>query len=280
MSSSKYVFETLKESVVTEINRLRADPACYVPILEQYMQYIKDDNIIYKPNRTPVETYEGINAYQEAIRFLKKQKPLQTLTYDERLHLACNDHAKDIGPKGLYSHENTEGRNTSERIEKYCEWELACAENIVLGCHTGVEVVIALLVDDGVPRRIHRQNIFREEITHFGVAAAAHRDYEVVVVINLVGGIRDLGRPFFDKSTFKYDFPTELNLFDQSKKGAKKPRKAKSSYQLEDENAPDGTVEMKLKKETRLWEGKKNKVTRKYYTLNNGSRHVVEVEDL
>ena len=35
-----------------------------------------------------------------------------------------------------------------------------------------------------------------------------------------------------------------------------------------------------MKKETRLWEGKKNKVTRKYYTLDNGTHHVVEVENI
>lgn len=280
MSNSKFIFESLKESVTTEINRVRADPNCYIPILEQFISYFKENNVIYKPNRNPVLTSEGINTYQEAIKFLKKQKPLHTLTYDERLHLACNDHAKDIGPKGLYSHENTEGKSTFERIEKYCEWEVACAENIVLGCHSAVEVIVSMLVDDGVPNRIHRQNLFREEITYLGVAAEVHRDFEVVAVLCFLGGIRDIGKPYYDKSEFKYDFPTELNLFSQSKKIEKKERKAKSSYQLDDADAPDGTVEMKLKKQTRIWAGKKNKVTRKYYTLKNGSRHVVEIEDL
>jgi uncharacterized protein YkwD len=278
MSKDQEFFDTLKQSVVTESNRIRADPVCYIPILEEYITFFRDNNILAKPNQTPIETYEGPHAYEEAIKFLKKQKPVPTLTYDVRLYQAALDHAKDIGPKGLYSHESTDGKNASERIDKYCEWETACCENIDLGAHSGVDVIVSLLVDDGIEKRLHREHLFREEFTHFGVAAAAHKDYETIVVINYVGGIRDLGRPFFNRETYKYEYPCDLNL--GTKAAVKKERKLKSSYQLQDEDAPDGTIEVKMKKAVRLYDGKKNKVTRKYYTLENGTHHVVEVEEI
>ena len=60
----------------------------------------------------------------------------------------------------------------------------------------------------------------------------------------------------------------------------KKQLKIKSSYQLQDTDAPDGTTSMKITKQCRLFEGKKNKVTKKYYSLENGTHHVVEVEEI
>lgn len=278
MSKDPYFYEILKELIVTEINRVRADPGCYIPILEQYMTYFKENNILEKPNSIRIETYEGVNAYEEAIKHLKKQRPAHTLTFDESIFKACIDHVKDMGVKGLFSHDGTDGKNVAERLEKYLEWEKACCESIAIGSQTGVEVVVSMLVDDGVPSRIHRDHIFRQEMNYFGVAAGYHRIFKHIVVINYVGGLRELGKPYFSKSTYKYEYPPELNL--SNRKPEKKVKKLKSSYQLQDEDAPDGTTEMRLKKETRIWDGKKNKVTRKHYSLANGSHHVVEVEEL
>lgn len=273
-------FEDLKQSVLTESNRIRADPTSYVPILKQYLTFFKDkNNILYKPLQTPIETYEGSKAYEEAILFLKKQRPVHTLTFNENLSKSAQEHASDIGPLGLFTHESKDGKNVSERIDKFCEWENACAENIDLGSKTGVEVIVNLLVDDGTEKRLHRDHLFREEFTHIGIGAAEHKDYEVIVVIDYVGGIRDLGKPFYDIATYKYEFPKNLSLGFKAK-DQKKEFKVKSSYQLADEDAPDGTVGMKILKQTRLYEGKKNRVTKKYYSLENGTHHVVEVEEI
>lgn len=273
VTKDNYFFDSLVQSVVAESNRIRADPTSYIPILEEYIGYFKD-NVLHKPGQTPIETYEGPNAFTEAIKFLRKQKPLSTLTFDENITKAALDHVNDLGSKGLFSHEGTDGKSASERIDKYCEWEKACAENIEVGCQSGVDVIVSLLVDDGIEKKIHRQHLFREELTHFGVASGPHKLYETVVVIDYTGGIREHGKPFFDKSTYKYQYPADL---DEKKEKSKKP---KTSYQLQDEDAPDGTVQVKMTKELRLWEGRKNKVTRKYYTLQDGSHHVVEVEEL
>ena len=77
MITTQIDYEELKKSVLTETNRVRADPTCYVPILKEYISYFKDnDNILYRPNQPPLETYEGASAYVEAIKFLKKQRPV------------------------------------------------------------------------------------------------------------------------------------------------------------------------------------------------------------
>ena len=281
MSNNTVDYEELIQSVLTESNRIRADPTSYIPILKQYLEYFKDNNnILYRPNSVPLETYEGPNAYQEAINMLKKQRPVPTLTFNEKLARAAQDHADDIGPIGLYTHDSKDGKNVSERIDKYCEWEVASCENIDLGAKRGVEVIVSLLVDDGMETRLHREHLFREELTHIGIGAGYHKDFDTIVVINYTGGVREVGKPYFDRSTYKYVYPKDLSLGFKSKEVGKKELKIKSSYQLKDDDAPDGTNSVKVIKQTRLYEGKINKVTKKYYTLNNGTYHVVEVEEI
>ena len=115
------------------------------------------------------------------------------MTFSDKLAKAAQEHAEDIGPLGFFSHESKDGKNVSERIDKYCEWETACCENIDLASRTGVDVIVSLLVDDGMDKKFHREHLFREEITHFGIGAGPHKDYDTVVVIDYVGGLRELG---------------------------------------------------------------------------------------
>jgi uncharacterized protein YkwD len=46
------------------------------------------------------------------------------------------------------------------RVERYAAWSGSIAENIDMGNSASVDIVIALIVDDGVPTRGHRNNLF------------------------------------------------------------------------------------------------------------------------
>jgi len=279
---SKVDFNDFKNRILIEHNKIRADPKSYIPIVEAQMNLLKD-KILYRPKEVPIETNEGATAYLEAIEFLKKQKPVDTLTFDERLSTACQEHAEDLGQKGLVSHESSKGVSVSERIEKYCEWEKCCAENLDFGTKTGKDCIIALLVDDGDIERGHRENLFKPEMSYIGIGAAIHKDYETVIVVNYVGGIRDLGKPYFDPKTYKYEFPKEVSSAldaDEIKElKEEKAKKPKNSFQLTDEDAPDGTISVKTVKNLGLYEGRVRRTTKKIYTLENGKQHIVEVED-
>lgn len=57
---------------------------------------------------------------------------------------------------------------------RYCrEFYLAC-ENIAYGSFTGIEVVINLIIDDGVKSRGHRTNLFHDKLGEVGIAASYH----------------------------------------------------------------------------------------------------------
>ena len=50
-----------------------------------------------------------------------------------------------------------------------------------------------LIVDDGVPERGHRENIFNPEFKVFGCYTGAHSDFETMSCLDLAGGFVKLG---------------------------------------------------------------------------------------
>jgi uncharacterized protein YkwD len=278
--SASVDYEQLKSQILAQINIVRQHPTSYIPLLEEHMKYFKGD-ILYRPREIPIQTSEGVAAYEEAIQFLKKVKPLEALNYDERLSKACEDHVKDIGPKGLLTHDGTDGKTMSDRVEDYAEWDTCCGENIDVGSKTAQDVIISLIVDDGVPDRGHRKNMFKSEFAFVGMASGPHSEYGIMTVINYVGGLRGLGKPFYDYNNFKYQYPEEITKgFTRSliKEEEKKP-KIKTPFQVNDEDAPDETVSVKISKKTKYHEGRKLTITKKYYKLEDGTEQIVELEE-
>jgi len=55
------------------------------------------------------------------------------LKWEEGLSKASEDHANDIGPKGVLSSTGTNGSTMSSRIEKYGQWDISVAENLSSG---------------------------------------------------------------------------------------------------------------------------------------------------
>ena len=78
--------------------------------------------------------------------------------------MSAKDHADDIGPKGLIQHDSSNGRTgVKERLRKYGNVVSCYGENLSFHCEDAKEVMIQLIVDDGVHNRCHRENIFNAE---------------------------------------------------------------------------------------------------------------------
>lgn len=97
---------------------------------------------------------------------------------------ACRDHANDIGPKSLCSHTGSDGSSMSGRLERYGDWNGKIGENCDFGNQTGRDIVVSLIVDDGVSNRGHRNNLFSYDFKKIGIACAAHSEYKVCCVID------------------------------------------------------------------------------------------------
>jgi uncharacterized protein YkwD len=261
-------YEEIEDKLFEEHNKLRQDPQSYIPKLKDCLNHFRE-KIYHQPGEEPIQTYEGKDGIEDAIKFLKSQQSLPPLTYNKQIAKACKDHVIDIGPKGLTTHEGSDGKNFTDRIEKYCEWDGSAAESIDFGFKKPENIIINLLVDDGVSGRYQRRNLFLPEINFIGIGAGHHKDYGICVCIGYLKGIRALG----EEPTEVTDF---IKDYIKNTMGRKNP---KNAFQEDDPDAPDNTVSVKIEKSNKKIQGKIRKITKKIYTLDNGAQHIVEIED-
>ena len=67
----------------------------------------------------------------------------------------------------------------SKRVLKFCKPKSTYGENIHFGGsnNDGMEIVISLIIDDDVPSRGHRTNIYKKEFGTVGIAFGPHKRY-------------------------------------------------------------------------------------------------------
>ena len=92
-------FNQLARETFVEHNKIRENPQCYIPLLEERLTYFKG-NSMHLPGEIPIRTREGPQAVKECIEFLRKQKPVPKLTWNDDMALASKEHCSDIGPRG------------------------------------------------------------------------------------------------------------------------------------------------------------------------------------
>ena len=267
---NKTDYEELEKEIFYIHNDLRQNPQSFIPKLKDCLKYFSN-KIYHPPGEDPIQTYEGADAIDEAIQFLKTQKPVNELEYNDNIALACKDHVNDIGTKGLTTHEGSDEKNISDRIEKYCEWDGATSESIDFGFKIAENIILNLLIDDGVKDRYQRLNLFNDKFKYIGIGAGPHREYTHCVVIGYAMHVRALGTE--PRNMYEY-----IQEYIQNTKDKKK--KANNPFQEEDPDAPDNTVSVQIIKNKKIVGGKLKKITKKIFLLSNGAEHIIEVEEL
>lgn len=166
-----------------ETNLVRRNPPAYARHLEALLPRF-EGKVLQRPGRPMLRTEEGAAAVREAIAALRGQKPLPALGWSKGLAGAAADHVRDQGPIGGLEHRGTDGSDPARRAERRGRWVAAMAENIAYGDNPARQVVMQLLVDDGVPDRGHRHNILDPRWQVEGVACGPHRDYRQICVMD------------------------------------------------------------------------------------------------
>ena len=260
------------ENIETELfklhNEIRKNPQSFIPKLKSVLTCFKN-KIYHIPGEEPIQTFEGGKAVKEAIQFLKTQKPVQELNLSAEIQKACKDHVDDIGPKGLTTHEGSDGSNLADRIEKYCEWDGATAENLEFGLKIPENIMLNLLINDGVEQRFQRSNLFHPELKYVGIACGPHKIYNICTVIGYARGIRE----------FDTEPPDVSDFISEYIKNSTNQKEIKNDFQADDPYAPDNTVSVKIIKKSKNIGGKTKKITQKIFTLDNGAQHIVEIEE-
>jgi uncharacterized protein YkwD len=176
-----------ERAVVQEASDARVGPRAYAKHLRELRGGF-EGTLWKRPGRTPLRTEEGLAAYDEAIAFLESIRPVGPLRFNEGLARAARRHAQDLGPRGALEHLGADGSRLSERLNRLGTWHGLIAECIGTLETDPRQVVIQLLVDDGVPGRGHRQNLFNPDLHQAGAGSAPHRDYRVVTVLDFADG--------------------------------------------------------------------------------------------
>jgi uncharacterized protein YkwD len=169
-------------AIIHEMNLARQDPALYATLLEQRRQNYCG-RVYLMPGNVRLRTHEGIRALDDAIRFLNRTKPQPPLALSPGLCLAAADHCREQAG-GAMGHRGNHGSDPGNRISRYGAVRQGWAENIAYGRHTAREIVVALIVDDGVRGRGHRKNIFNPTYNVAGAAYGSHARFGSVCSID------------------------------------------------------------------------------------------------
>jgi uncharacterized protein YkwD len=173
-------------AIIHEMNLARQNPALYATFVEQTRQNYSG-GVCLLPGNVRLRTHEGLRALDDAIQFLRRAKPQPPLVLSPGLCLAAGDHCREQAG-GAIGHYSSNGSDPGNRISRYGVVSQSWAENIAYGRHTAREIVLALIVDDGVCGRGHRKNIFNPTYNVAGAACGPHARFGSICSIDFASG--------------------------------------------------------------------------------------------
>ena len=176
--------------MLVETNLARTAPQRYAGHLRDMRRRFRGKEYLVPGSATIVMTTEGVAALDEAVRFLEKQAPLAPLSWSQGLAEAGADLVRDEGQSGETGHTGSQSGDMRGRIERHGTWSSRIAENIGYGPDTARFMVMSLIIDDGVPGRGHRKNIFNPSFRVAGAACGPHPDYRQMCVMDFATGFR------------------------------------------------------------------------------------------
>ena len=173
----------LESGVLDQLNLARQDPPGYSFHLQDLREsyHGKEREI---DGNTNIVTQEGVPALDEAIHVLEVTKARSPLAWDPCLSASAAEHVRDTGPLGSIGHDSSKGEGFASRVKRYVKAYRQAGENIDYGSTTPADVVQQLLIDDGVPDRGHRRNIFEPGFNRAGVACGPHTKFGTMCVID------------------------------------------------------------------------------------------------
>ena len=187
----------IEKDVILEMNKVRKNPKKYAELyISPMLQYNWGGpfgaNSYLAPGETVYTiTKEGKNGIQSCINDLSKRQSMLPLLPAMGLFLAAKDHVNDTGPKGITGHTGSDKSSMGQRMNRYGKWDKGAGENISYGHNNGRDIVIQLIVDDGVSNRGHRNNILNQNFKYASGAIGSHSNFSFMCVIDYASEYAD-----------------------------------------------------------------------------------------
>jgi len=173
-------------ALIREMNLARQHPDVYARFLEELRKHFHGKTLVL-PGRPKHRTREGIGAVDAAIRFLRRTRPSRPLILSPGISMAAAEHVADQAD-GSLGHSGSDHSSPGDRMNRHGIWSARCGENISYGIATARDVIIALIIDDGLRARPHRENIFNPAFNYGGAAAGPHARYDTVCSMEFAAG--------------------------------------------------------------------------------------------
>jgi uncharacterized protein YkwD len=167
---SKYLNEEEKK-VILFMNMVRHDGTLFAEtFLDSYVQEKQLENSSY---------------IRSLRRDLKKSTGLMPFIPEDDLTMIAQGHALESGKKGSTGHQGFKKRFEPLMGNPY----MHVGENCSYGYEKAIDIVISLLIDDGVKELGHRKNILSQDFNSVGISIRPHKTYRVNCVMDF--GSRD-----------------------------------------------------------------------------------------
>jgi uncharacterized protein YkwD len=136
-----------------------------------------------------------MQAFADAIQWLKSARALPALKISRGMSLAASDRLREQGEQEPIRQSGRDGGNLAERANRYGAWSLSLGEIVVYGNETAQRLVIQLLIDYDNPDRQRRRSVLNPDFAVLGIACKEHALYRHMCVVTFAG-------QYVDKTTF------------------------------------------------------------------------------
>lgn len=108
------------------------------------------------------------------IKTLKRMKPTNALVLDETLYDFAKCYSKEMGERGTVGHNRKKCKKGN------------FAECCSYGMSSGREIVLQLLIDDGISGLGHRKICLSEHYSKIGISIYSHKTYSTCAVLDIL----------------------------------------------------------------------------------------------
>ena len=158
-----------EDRILAELNFARTNPSGYADVIAERLSTYRGK--------------EGKRAIRECIAVLRRAEPRPPLTASPHVARAARDHVRDQSRSGRTGHRGSDGSTPFSRIDRYVTTNGA-GENIQYGLYDPRDIIVELLIDDGIAGRGHRVNILDPNFVHIGIATGPHPRYRTMSVMD------------------------------------------------------------------------------------------------
>ena len=180
--------DEIEKDIVLEMNMARSNPKKYAELyIEPRVKKFKG-----KVYDGYYNTNEGADVVNECIKFMKGHSTLSVLLPSKGLTQAAKDLSDTQSLTDQTGHNAPDGSDPFARMKRYGSYSKAAGENVSYGSKTAREIVVTLLIDDGVKSRGHRKNIMSKDFKNTGIGfAGQHKLYGCECVLDFAGDYKE-----------------------------------------------------------------------------------------